>query len=469
MEEISKILTNFQFEEVDILSSFEAYIGQTPAEIRIKLEKSEATLTARINSLQAEAKDLSKNLDDLRVLYDYNNWRKKKNDLQHKIFRSDHLFAFEGWIVSSQCAPLEKWLQNAFVGDVIIEKIEPEKGEEVPVLLKNQSGVSSFEPIVDMFGLPKSKEFDPTVPMTIFFVTFFGLCLSDVGYGSILLGIGGWLYLFGKFSKAAKERLLLLVICGGATVLGGIGLGGYFGMTAAQAPAFLVKDLNGTLPFYGQLLNPMEGTGPILFLGVALGLGVVQLLLGVILDFVKRVLNKDYIGAICDPGAWFFFLLTILGYGAGEYVGLSKDLFAKLMLVGAGILVLTQGRDQKNWFLKPIFGVLGLYNITSYLSDLLSYSRIMALGLATGVVAFAMNITAGILQEMISVPVLGTLVAIAVILFGHTLNFALSTLGAFIHSGRLQFIEFFGKFYEGGGRKFTPFKREKKYLHYPGD
>ncbi len=459
----AKLLEKFQFESLDLLSQLADFIEKTPMEIEAELEKIEARLRARIVTLEKKARELAENLDEFRILYDYNHWRKVKNDLQYQVFRSPHLFAFEGWIPEAEYAKLEKWLQNAFVGEAIIEKIALKKGEEAPVLLKNMKGVSSFEPIIGMFGVPKIKEFDPTIFMAPFFMVFFGLCLSDVGYGGILTLFAAWLLVFGKFSKAAKNALFLLFICGIAAILGGVVLGGYFGLTTEQAPVFLLNEAGA---FRGQLLDPMVGTGPVLFLGIALGLGLIQLFLGLILDFVKRVMNREYIDAVCDPGAWFFFLATLVLYGGADYIGISKDLAGKLALAGAGILVLTQGRDQKNWLLKPVFGILGLYNITSYLSDLLSYSRIMALGLATGVVGFAMNITAGILADMITIPVVGTLVAIFVILFGHTLNFCLSILGAFIHSGRLQFIEFFGKFYEGGGREFRPFKRAMKYLHF---
>ncbi len=460
---ISEQLNNFQFEELDYASDLSPFFGKTPAEIHLEIEKNNVQLQARIESINRKASDFVKYLEDLRILFDYNQWWKRKSDLQHKILRTSHLFAFEGWTAEREVWNLEKWLKNTFVGEVILEKIEKAKDEAPPVLLKNEKGVSSFEPIVDMFGVPSAKEFDPTAFMMPFFTVFFGLCLSDVGYGSILTLIAAWLLIFGKFSKEAKNSILLLLICGTSAIIGGVILGGYFGMTPAQAPGFLVSEGG---KFYGQLLDPMAGMGPIIFLGIALGLGVLQLLFGICLDFVKKVQNKEYVNAFCDSAAWFFFLLMLILFGVADFVGLPKDLFANLSLAGAGILVLTQGRDQKNWLLKPIFGILGLYNVTSYLSDLLSYSRIMALGLATGVVGFAMNMTAAILGEMVSVPVLGTIIAVAVILFGHTLNFALSLLGAFIHSGRLQFIEFFGKFYEGGGRKFLPFKRENKYISF---
>ena len=142
---------------------------------------------------------------------------------------------------------------------------------------------------------------------------------------------------------------------------------------------------------------------------------------------------------------------------------LDGSLWANLTLVGAGILILTQGRSHKNWLMKPIIGVLALYGGTSDLSDLLSYARIMALGRATGVVGFAMNLTAGVIYDLLPFPALGLIGAALVAVCGHGLNFALSLLGAFIHSGRLQFIEFFGKFYEAGGKPFMPFGKSFKY------
>ena len=464
-------LNTFQFEELDIMSELGDYIGKGLDEIRLDLERKEKKLVMQMVDIEKRAKELANHVNDLKVLYDYNLWKKKKQDFQQKMYKSEYLFAFEAWLPVSEYAKLEKWLQNTFIGEVEIEKIAKEKEEEEPVLLKNFKGVSTYEPIVSMYGLPKKKELDPTIFVMPFFTIFFGICLSDVGYGSILTAFAAWLIIFGKFSKAAKESLLILLFCGISAIIGGVLLGGYFGMSPDQAPAFLTEmGLNDAgkevLKFKLQALNPMDGVGPIIFLGIALGLGVFQILFGITLDFIIKLKNKAYMDAFCDPAAWFFLLVMLMLYGTADMIGLSKDLFGKLSLLGAGILILTQGRDQKNWLLKPIFGLLGLYNITAYLSDLLSYSRIMALGLATGVVGFAMNMTAGIISDMIPIPFLGFLVGIAVLLFGHTLNFALSTLGAFIHSGRLQFIEFFGKFYEGGGREFKPFKRENVYISF---
>lgn len=461
-EEVREVFTQHGFENLDITQGFKDYIGQSVAEVKADLTKKLTDSKADMEASNEKVKALAVHVEDLKVLYDFNSWRKKKNDLQYDIFQSDHVFAFEAWAVAKALPDLKKWVKNAFVGEVAIEAIEPAAEETAPVYLKNKWGIRSFEPIIEMYGLPKSTEFDPTPFVTPFFFVFFGLCLSDTGYGLILTTVATWFLLFGKMGKAARDSLFLLLFCGIAATMGGIVLGGHFGMTPEQAP-WLVNPTTGQ--FYGQLLNTMEGAGPIIFLSLALGLGVIQILAGLVIDFFQRLKHGDIVGAFADPVAWAFFLLSLMAFGLADNLGLDKGLMGNLAMLGAGILVLTQGRAQKNWFLKPIFGILGLYNVTSYLSDLLSYSRIMALGLATGVVGFAMNMTAGILAGMMPHWTLGIVIAIIVILFGHTLNFGLSLLGAFIHSGRLQFIEFFGKFYEGGGVKFQPFQREEKYLH----
>jgi len=421
--------------------------------------------------LEKRAIELTSYLDDFKILYDYNSWRKKKNDIQHKMLKTQNLFAFEAWMPTKEFEKFSKWIRNAFVGEIEIEQIQAEEDEVIPVLVHNKKGIASFEPVTEMFGTPNNQDIDPTAAVAPFFFVFFGLCLSDVGYGAILTIVALWFLLFGKFPSKAKEGILLLVLCGIGAVLGGIMLGGYFGITAEQAPQFLLNSdflagVEGAMPFRGQLIDPMAGSGPIIFLGLAMGLGMLQLLTGLALDFVKRLKNKEYVDAFCDPLSWLFFLLMLVCFALAESLGLDKELFKKLALAGAILLIITQGRSQKNWLLKPIFGVLGLYNVTGYVSDILSYSRLMALGLATGVIGFAMNLTAGILGGMMPVKALGFVVAILVLICGHGLNFALSLLSAFVHSGRLQFIEFFGKFFEGNGRKFKPFVREKKYLFF---
>lgn len=460
---VRDILSAGQFVSFDLLNHESEYYGLSVREVIEQLKEREVNLKQEIQKAEQVAKDLVIYKDEARILYDYNLWRKTKNDFQSAIYQGDNVFAFEAWMPAKEFKKLSTWITNVFAKEVSLEKIAKEKDEKEPVLLDNAEGVNSFEMITEMYGVPEKRDLDPTPYMAPFFVLFFGICLSDVGYGALLALFSGWMLIFGTFDNAMRRTMRLMCMCGVSAIVGGVLLGGWFAMTPEFAPSFLVN-ADGT--FIGQILKPLEGNGPLIFLMFSMGIGIVQLLFSVVLDFVRRIRLKEYVGAFADPAAWFFFVVSLVGFAIADQVGLPREILKNMAIAGAIILVLTQGRDEKNWLLKPVMGVLGLYNIMNYLSDTLSYSRLMALGLATGVVGFAMNTTAGVISDMIGIPVISTLAAVVILVFGHGLNFGLSFLGAFIHSMRLQFIEFFGRFYVGGGVAFRPFARTKKYLHF---
>ncbi len=471
VEKINETLTKNRFEEFDFATEFSDFFGKTVLSTLKILEDRKLELIQTEETINTRVLELAKSLDDLKILADYNSWKKTKNDLQKDIFCSTRTFAFEAWVVESKFSSLKKWVENSFVGEVAFEKSSLKKGEVAPTLMKNPIWVRSFEPIVEMFGMPQKDEVDPTPFVSPFFLIFFGTCLSDVGYGLILVVAASFFLLFGKMSSVAKDMLRLLFLSGLFAIFGGVLLGSWFGMTPELAPSLLLKAdwLNSELPFRGQLLDPMSGSGPLTFLIISIIMGAVQLLSGLLVSFVQKMIAKDFAAAICDSLGWFFFIGSLLFFGATKSVislAHLAPLASNLAIGGCVFLILTGGREQKNWIMKPISGLLGLFGVTGYLSDLLSYSRLMALGLATGVVGGAMNLTAGILGSMMPFLILKIVVVTLVLLSGHLLNFALSLLGAFVHSGRLQFIEFFGKFYEGGGARFSPFLREKKYLFF---
>jgi V/A-type H+-transporting ATPase subunit I len=474
-KEVSKktnnVLAKNNFEDFDFSVEFSEFFGKTVSSSLKILEDRELELVQIIEETNKRIPELAKNLDNLKILADYNSWQKIKNDLQKDIFCSSKTFAFEAWLPESKFTSLKKWIENSFVGEVAFEKCALRKEEKAPTLMKNPIWVRSFEPIVEMFGMPQKNEVDPTPFVSPFFLIFFGTCLSDVGYGLILVVVSAFFLLFGKMSSMAKDMLRLLFLSGLFAVFGGVLLGSWFGMTPELAPSFLLKTdwVNNALPFQGQVLDPMSGSGPLTFLIIAVTMGAFQLLFGLFVSFVQKMIARDFVSAICDSLGWLFFVAALLFFGVTKGVASLTHfapLASNLALGGCVFLILTGGRDQKNWLMKPLFGLLSLFGVTGYLSDLLSYSRLMALGLATGVVGGAMNLTAGILGSMMPFLILKIIVVTMVLLAGHMLNFALSLLGAFVHSGRLQFIEFFGKFYEGGGTSFVPFLREKKYLFF---
>lgn len=465
--EIASGMQQFGSREIDLASDFGAeFGGLLPREITKKLQKKDAELSKEVTEKELRLSQLGKNYDDLRIAHDFHSWRKEKNDAQQNVLRTAHIFAFEGWTTAAKVKSLQHWVQQVFVGDVSVEAVTPKKGERIPALLENKSGISSFNSMTEMFGAPANTDVDPTPAIAPFFVIFFGICLSDTGYGTILTLASSFFLLFGTFSKEARQSILMILMCGISAFIGGILLGGHFGMTAAEAPSFMtMMNAAGELVFRGQLLDPLKGDGTMTFLLFSFGVGVVQVLAGLLMRVYKGIKTKDYGYALCDGFGWFYTLVMLLVWALADKIGLAehKELLQWMLLGGVGFLVLTLGREKKNPIMKLVFGVLGLYGAMDFMSNILSYSRLMALGLATGIIGAAMNMTAQVLGGMLP-GVVGIFVMVAFLLFGHAINFGLSGLGAYVHSMRLQFIEFFGIFYAGGGRLFRPFARAKKYL-----
>ncbi len=462
---VQELLDTVTFQQLE-LSSFGAYSGQAPADAVRSIDEKIAIEEGKLVAAEQAVKDLTRHVNDARVAADIGDWDESQRSVASSFYKSKSLFSFEAWIPKREKGALEKWLSSSFVGEVAIEEVSLADDETPPAFLENNIAVRPFEALTNMYGAPLKKDLDPTPFLSWWFVLFFGICLSDVGYGALLVIAGAIFLGFGTFAESEKDTYRLMLYCGVSAVIGGVLLGGWFGMTPDQAPEFLTTVKDGAEVFRGQILNPTEGTGPLSFLIFSIYVGIAQLLFGVLVEAWKYVKQRNYGAAVMDSLVWFVFLVSLIGFAMASMgvLPLPVDPLKWATIATAGILVLTQGRHQKNWIMKPISGVLGLYGVMNYLSDVLSYSRLMALGLATGVIGSAMNTTAGVLYEMIGIPGVSHIVAIVVLIFGHGLNFALSLLGASIHSMRLQFIEFFGRFYTGGAEVFTPFVRKTKHI-----
>ncbi len=282
------------------------------------------------------------------------------------------------------------------------------------------------------------------------------MCLSDFGYGIILSIVSCYFLRKLTLSEGGKKLLLLLFWGGIATIFAGILTGSYFGI-----------DLNALPPQIGNILKTLQIIDPIKnplnVLIFSLMLGVIQNIFGVFLAMVWKIKNREYLAAALDYGLWIYFLLCLVFFvGASGAGSPLASLFGRLSIVGAALLALTQGRAEPTLLKKAIFGILSLYRTTSYLGDTLSYSRLLALMMTTSIIGMVVNIIAGLTKD--SIPILGYVIMLAILVIGHTFNLVVSVLGAFIHSARLQLVEFFGKFYEGGGREFKPFRRETRYI-----
>lgn len=332
----------------------------------------------------------------------------------------------------------------------------PEKNEEPPVKFKNSKLVEPFAVITEMYGLPAPNSVDPNPLLAPFFFLFFGMMLSDAGYGLLLIVLGfGAARMMQKKEGMMYQLLRVIGLCGISTVFWGAVYGSWFGNLVTQiAESWFHKTV--LIP---MLIDPLKDPMTILILSVAFGF--IHLLTGMAVNAYLLIRRGRAWDAVCDVGFWYMVLIGLAGLlvvTMGGGAGVVDKVFMWMAILGAVGLLLTGGREKPSLFGKITGGLGSLYNITSYFSDILSYSRILALGLATGVISMVVNILA-----TMTAPPLGIILFIAIFLFGHALNLAINALGAYVHTSRLQYVEFFGKFYEGGGRPFTPFTAEAKY------
>ena len=259
------------------------------------------------------------------------------------------------------------------------------------------------------------------------------------------------------------ENLVRLLMYGGIlTFIMGILFGGWFGLTPEQAPSFLTTMKDGKLMFIGQTFDALGNAMQILIL--SLSLGFIQTLFGLWLNFIHNYRSINKKEAILDNLPWAL-ILTVIGLfilvAAGILPAILKTPVIYLLYAVVVFIIFTQGRKQSNIIAKFFSGVLSLYGLVGYMSDVLSYSRLLALGLATAIIGMAVN-TIAVLAN--GIPYIGIIFAIIILIVGHIFNLGINALGSFIHSGRLQFVEFFGKFLEGGGAPFRPLSRESKFI-----
>lgn len=418
----------------------------------MQYENSLKEIAIRKENIEKNIRDLVSHKQEIQLFYDHLVIERDKNKILSNMLKTNTTFYIEGWIPGVSKDNIQKVLDKY---QCWYDIKKPEDGEEFPILMDNNSFIQPFETITELYSLPSSSNIDPTVFMAPFYSIFFGLMLADVGYGAIM-SILCFLVL-KKFKPEGNIQKFMKVFfyCGISTAFWGVMFGSWFG-DAIPAAAKLLFNSDFTIkPLW---LNPMEE--PMTLLLFSFIFGVIHLFTGMAVNAYMLIRDGKTLDAVFDIGFWYGFIIGIALWLFGNTVIPGSNQIGKWMTIIFAIgLVLTQGRAKKNVVGKLIGGVLSLYNITSYLSDILSYSRLLALGLATGVVSSVVSI----LGSMGGRNVLGILLFLVAMTIGHTFNFAINALGAFVHSARLQYVEFFGKFYEGGGEAFNPLIKKTKY------
>jgi len=339
-------------------------------------------------------------------------------------------------------------------------KIEdPGLGENVPVSIAVPHLFRPLQLLVEMFGLPPYQSFDPTPFIQVNFYLFFGICFSDVCYGMMLTALGGYLAAKTGPYKGLNNFSRILLYGGISSILFGALTGSWFGDLCK--PEYLGEG-NFLLRLQEKfvVIDPMAKT--ILALVFALGIGMLNQFYGICLKMYGAMRNRDWMGAFSDGVCWLITLPGFIIIASRLIVDVPQRLFSiglVLFTAGAIGLIATQGRDIKNPFgriaggLVSLYGIMGSYGISAFIGDTLSYCRLLALGLTTSIVAMSFNLIGGMVKGF---PHVGPLLFILILVIGHLFNFGISALGAFVHSMRLIFVEFFGRFYETGARPLQP-------------
>jgi len=414
-------------EEEDRITDVVAKISQEIEDAHRALEASQDTG----RRLTAEK------LDDLMRVHDVLYNEREKRISSGLLGKTRSVYFLEGWIRAKDSHRLEARLEP-FSDSVECYLRDPEPDEEYPVDLDNPKIWRPFELITRLYGLPKGGSIDPTLPLTPFFFLFVGLTVSEAGYGLV---VALFSLLFLKLIKpkgGLRQFLILLSILGVSNIIFGTLVGGWFG--------FPIRSL--------LLLDPLQD--PVRFLLLALALGFIQVWFGTFLNMCSRIKHKDISQALTQAG-WLLLLPGLVLYGIT-----SQSHWGWMAIAGTACIMLFAS-PSRNPIVRFFGGLYGLYGISGYLSDILSYSRLLALGLATSVIAMVVNT---LCQTVLGIPWVGWLLAALIFVGGHLFNLGISFLGGFVHSMRLQFVEFFSKFFQSGGKPFKPFGLESRYIDF---
>lgn len=450
--DVQKLLRSAEFEPV----SFEGYTG-TVKELITEHRKQLKQTRNKLQKLQQQAVELSENFLNLQILYDHYENLLKREQTKSEAPATDATVVLEGWIKRKDYKKLEKVV--SLFGASSLSTVAPVEGEEVPVEIENKNFVRPFEVITRLYGMPRRIEVDPTVFLAPFFALFFGLCLTDAGYGLVL--IAAMIFLIRKF-QGDKKLMWMLGICGAITVVAGALTGGWFGDAIQQfLPA--LKPMRDSMVWFDPFERPM------MFFGLSMALGYFQIQAGLLIALMHHLRRREFIEAVCDKLTWIVMLNSLLLFGAGKAGLVSAQtggFFGKLALVPAAMILLFSHREGSAGS-RIGMGAYNLFSTIFFVGDVLSYLRLMALGMVTAGIAMAVNVIAKI---SLDIPYgIGIVVMIMVLVGGHGFNLAMSGLGAFVHTLRLQYVEFFPKFFAGGGRQFQPLTKQYKNVYIKND
>lgn len=440
--------------------------GVVPAEQEKSIARDLAIQEEIIQTSTRKIVGYAEKRSELTFIVDYFAMRADKYGVIGGLFQSKRVFCITGYIPERDVKVLDAAIGSKF--DCVVEYSTPSDEEDVPVKLSNNAYATPIEGVVSGYALPGKGEVDPTFIASIFYYGLYGLMLSDAAYGLIM--VFATLFVLTKFKgrleDGTKRMLQMFFGCGIGTTIWGFIFGSFFGDVIPKfTETFFGKAVN--LPY---LLDPIKD--PVTLLGIAFIIGIVHLLCGLGIALYTNLKQGKIIEAVFDVICWYLFFGGLLGLllttemiqnmfkFSINFPQAVVTVFTVCALAGAAGILIMGGRESTNPLKRLLKGLYALYGISGYLSDVLSYSRLLALGLATGVISQVFNTIA----VMPGGNVFGFIFFIVIFVVGHTINILINALGAYVHTNRLEYVEFFGKFYNGGGKEFVPFAENTKYF-----